>query len=358
MLVEERIKAFSRLGEYFRAAVDEAYSESYHIELNDKIVNELKTLITSAEKFNPWFVPQFMEYNFRTWSDLLTEKNIENWLSNYDENLLVNSYEKNIAVIMAGNVPLVGFHDLLSVLMSSNNIIIKQSSKDFLIEKIVQILCQIEPKFKEKIKFEDEIISNFDAIIATGSNNSKRYFDYYFSKYPSIIRSNRNSIAVLNGEESEEDLEHLADDIFLYFGLGCRNVSKIFVPQNYDITKLFPYFEKYKNLFSNHFKYLNNYDYFKSIFLVNREKFFDNGFIMLKESEELSSPIPIVYFQYYNDVDVVKQIVNQNVNDIQVVVSNNIIENSISFGSSQKPALDSYADNINTLEFLFSLKNL
>ena len=259
---------------------------------------------------------------------------------------------------MAGNIPLVGFHDFLSVLISGNKYIGKLSSKDtVLFEAIIDILVNINPGLKSKIQLEKSTLKNFDAVIATGSNNSSRYFDYYFGKFRNIIRQNRNSIAVLTGNESGINLKKLADDMFLYFGLGCRNVSKIYIPENYDLTKLLPYFEGYSYL-SDHNKYFNNFEYRRAIYLLNKEPCFDNGFSLFINSQQLAPPISVIYFDFYKNLhNLYNEILAQS-GQIQCIVSEeDVFKERIDFGKTQEPGLMDYADNIDTIEFLLSLKS-
>lgn len=256
---------------------------------------------------------------------------------------------KTIGIVMAGNIPLAGFHDFLAAFISGHRQIIKPSSKDtHLIYTIVEKLKEWEPETANYIAFSEQL-KNCDAYIATGSNNSARYFDYYFAKYPHIIRRNRTSAAILTGNESTAELEQLADDVYLYFGLGCRNVTKIYVPRNYDFIPLLEAFKKYNRLFDNH-KYKNNYDYQLAIMIINKIYYMTNGSILLREDPSLFSPISQLNYEFYDDVYQVKNSL-QNNNDIQCVVGTEFIP----FGQAQKPALSDYADKANTLKFLTDL---
>ena len=256
---------------------------------------------------------------------------------------------------MAGNVPIVGFHDLMCSLILGFKCIVKLSSDDkILIPLIVKFLQSRFDGFKEKVFFESNILKNFDAVIATGSNNSHKYFEYYFGKYPNLLRKTRHSVAVLNGNESDSELAMLSNDVFDYFGLGCRSVSKIFIPKGYDLDLLFNAFYM-KRFVIDHNKYANNYDYNKAVYLMSEEKFYDNGFVILKEEKKLGSPIACVYFEYYDDLVQVKNIIKINNQNIQCVVSNEKIFNGISFGTTQCPKLSDYADNVDTLKFLLKI---
>jgi hypothetical protein len=253
---------------------------------------------------------------------------------------------------MAGNIPLVGFHDFLTVLISGNNLIAKTSSKDpDLILFISKILAGINPEFTRMIHFTDGTLKGFDAVIATGSDNSARYFEYYFGKYPHIIRKNRNSIAIIDGSESDDDLKALGDDIFSYFGLGCRNVSKIYIPEGYDLNRMTCCWSSFEPL-RHHSKYANNYDFSKAVFIVNREEFSDTGFLLMKESTSLSSPVAVLYFECYPS--------NENLNIITETISEKIQciagNEHTPFGRTQSPQLWDYADKVDTMEFLLKKK--
>ena len=249
---------------------------------------------------------------------------------------------------MAGNIPLVGFHDFLTVLISGNNLIAKTSSKDSeLIVFISEILCQVNPDFRNKIEFTDGTLTGFDVVIATGSNNTSRYFEYYFNKYPNIIRKNRTSISIIDGNETRSELEALGADIFSYFGLGCRNVSKIYIPEGYDLSKLSAHWVALSKCI-DHQKYANNYDFNKAVYLVNREAFHDAGFILMKEDSKLASPVSVLYYEYYESQYAVKQQIYQLGDKIQCIAGKHYIP----FGKTQSPHLWDYADGIDTLQFL------
>jgi len=360
-----RKQAFVYLGEYLRLfsdykSLDENFSiliEKLDFVQKEKafvIHEKIIDYIDNSISYNPWFTNEFILKAIHSIGESLEVDNMNHWLEKYEFNIV--SSNKIIGVVMAGNLPLVGFHDYLCVLLSGHSISAKVSKDDAIFLPLLhQFISCYEPDLESKAIFHQDILSKFDAVIATGSDNTARYFEYYFGKYPSIIRKNRNGIAILNGEESEKDLEKLADDIFMYFGLGCRNVSKLFVPRNFNFKKLLLAFEKYAHL-ANHNKYANNYDYNKSIFLINKIKFLDNGFVMLKEDSLFSSPISVLYFEYYDNInDLSKWLVNQK-DKIQCLVSTqsfNTLEH-LPFGKSQGPELWDYADGIDTLEFLLS----
>jgi len=342
MTLKERIAAFSELGKILRDALD-GVENSYSLELDSLINNQHLT--------NPWFTPGNVRSALKAIADELTEDNLVRWTDAYP--ILKNETgARNVGIVMAGNIPLVGFHDFLSVLITGNNVVAKASSKDKdLIMFISGILCNINAEFGEKFSFTDGLLKGFDIIIATGSDNSSRYFEYYFGKYPHIIRKNRNSIAILNGNETETELAALGSDIFSYFGLGCRNVSKIYLPEGYDTDKLALAWKDYEWV-ADHNKYANNYDYNKAIYMVNREQFKDTGFVLLKESPSVSSPVAVLHYGFYNDANDLHTEIAKYKDKIQCIVG----KNNVPFGMAQRPRLWDYADGIDTVEFLLKKK--
>ena len=337
----------------------------HRIELLSKLmVNDNLLTVNDYENiynFNQWFSEEFVKHSLSEWTRVLTKENISQWLSAY--NIPANPHKNNtIAIIMAGNIPLVGFHDFICGFLTGVDMLIKLSSKDNVLMKlIIDKLIDMQPELSKHIKYidsEDRHVfesSQFDAIIATGSNNTNRYFEYYFSKYSNILRKSRHSVAVLTGEESFEELEDLADDVFLYFGLGCRNVSKIFVPQNYDFNKMGQAFQKYKHLIDNH-KYSNNLIYQYALISMNKIVHINFGNLLLLERNELSSGIGILNYEFYNSLNDVKEKLDIQKNEIQCIVSRKQeVENAvIPFGKSQKPELHNYADNIDTINFILN----
>jgi hypothetical protein len=343
MKLEERIKSFAALGEILRNVLNGK---------GGKQEKQLNSLIDNQHKHNPWFTPENVRLAIKAISDELTYENLSEWTKAYPRLNEIND-PISVGVIMAGNIPLAGFHDFLSVLISGNKLIAKTSSKDSeMMVFISDILSSVNPEFKDKISFIEGIISGFDAVIATGSDNSSRYFEYYFGKYPNIIRKNRNSVAVIDGNETDIELENLGKDIFLYFGLGCRSVSKIFVPAGYDFERMIRNWKRFSGII-NHGKYANNYDFNMAVYLVNKEKFLDTGYLILKENKGLSSPVSVLYYEYYkNNISVFERINNLK-EKIQCVVG----RNNVPFGQAQSPRLWEYTDNINTLDFLLK-KNM
>ena len=316
----------------------------------------LENAIESAYMNNPWFIPLFVRFAFNAWAIALQPEKIRRWSASYGLPDLHDHERLTIGIIMAGNIPMVGLHDLICVLASGHNALARlSSSDDILIPAISEIICRIDPDLRERIRFTREPMKNFDAVIATGSNNSSRYFDYYFGRYPNIIRKNRNGIAVLTGEETEEDMIKLADDIFLYFGLGCRSISKIFVPEGYDFSKIFDSANRYI-LFSDHHKYRNDYDYQKSIMLINSVHHEDNGFLLIKQDQSFISPISVLHAEYYRSVQELSVQLTEKQDQVQCTVSNShSMKNTIRPGQSQLPELWDYADGLDTLKFLMNL---
>ncbi len=394
----KRIDAFVLLGEFLQNP--------------DK---ELKELIQNAKQYNAWFTPESAAKAIASIGKMLNRADLEKWMREYDSrkspevrksgsrevgekqgntessnlkpqtpqptthnsqptthnpqptthnsqltthNSQLTTYNLQLktGLILAGNIPLVGFHDILCVLASGHIALIKLSSQDkLLIPYILRKLLEIEPGFNGRIEYIERL-TGFDAVIATGSNNTSRYFDYYFGHVPHIIRKNRNSIAILTGEETSEQLKALGHDIFDYYGLGCRNVSKLYVPEGYNFNSFFEAIEEFKGI-ADHHKYNNNYDYNKSIFLVNLDKHLDNGFLLLKQDERLASPLAVLYYEEYAELASIKQKLDENLDHIQCIVANKRLAgmNVINFGQTQQPKLWDYADGVDTMKFLKGL---
>ncbi len=349
--LNKRILAFTQLGHFLSQFTTTGIEKKEAILQNDLFFDAFKMQVERAEEFNGWFTKKNVLFACEGWSKQLNEDDLTNFTDAYN----FSNANKTVAVIMAGNIPLVGFHDFLSVLLSGCSVLIKQSSNDtHLLPVLAKYLEAIEPSLKGKIIFNPGKLENFDAVIATGSNNTARYFDYYFGKYPSIIRQNRNSVALLTGNETEKDLNNLADDIFRYFGLGCRSVSKLFVPKGYNFDAFFNAMFSYKDIISSA-KYANNYDYNKAVYLMSLFDLLENGFLMLKEDESYASPISSVFYEYYENETQLKQKLKGDTDKIQCIVAKNIISNEISFGDTQKPKLTDFADGVDTLKFLENL---
>lgn len=314
-------------------------------------------VIESAEHYNPWFTPENTRYAARSIAnDWLSERNLITWIGKYPETYFSTCNVKTVGVVMAGNIPFVGFHDLLCVLITGHRFLGKFSSKDGgLMNALCKMICEINPVFSDYISITEDNLQDFDAVLATGSSSSSKYFDYYFKNYPSIIRKHRNSIAVLSGNESVDELTGLGSDIFLYYGLGCRNVTKLFVPLGYDFEPLLNAFHPWEKLIINN-KYVNNYEYYRALFLMNRIIHLDSGYLLIRDEESIGSPVGVLHFEYYSEPEDVKRKITSHANEIQcVVASSGLIPNSIPFGKSQHPSIDEYADGIDTIKFLNSL---
>ncbi|WP_442786967.1 acyl-CoA reductase [Flavobacterium suncheonense] len=337
------------LGNFLSQFKAEGNTKNPDVLNNNLFYDDFTDLIALSQSHNGWFTPEQVYFAIRSWAEALTEANLNEWLSRYD---FSNVQPKTVGLILAGNIPLVGFHDFLSVLISGHKVMVKLSSNDQkLLPFLAKYMISVQPELEESITFVEGKLENFDAVIATGSNNTARYFEYYFKDKPSIIRKNRNSVAVLDGNETKEDLIGLGEDIFRYFGLGCRNVSKLFVPKGYDFKLFFEAIYQYGDIIQYE-KYANNYDYNKAVFLMSLFPLLDNEFLTLKEDTSYASPISSVFYEFYDDLENVKERLKNDEEMIQCVVSNNLIENSIPFGQTQQPKLWDYADNVDTLTFL------
>jgi hypothetical protein len=338
MTLKERIDAFSELGTILRDALDGKPGNNNE---------DLAGIINRQQYRNPWFTPENVTMALKAIARELTQENLRKWTAPYNIPDHITDPLK-AGVVMAGNIPLAGFHDFITVLITGNKIIAKPSSKDEeLIVLIARLLSVINPGFSTMIDFMSDQLSEFDVVIATGSNNSSRYFEYYFGKYPHIIRKNRNSIAIIEGTETDNEIKLLASDIFSYFGLGCRNVSKIYIPRGYDLDGLTDKWYSYSYLIDNT-RYANNYDFHKAVFLVNREPFTDTGYLLLKENSDLVSPVSVLNYEYYNSLEEVNSGILLLKDRIQCITG----RNHTPFGMSQSPKLWEYADDIDTLEFL------
>lgn len=352
MELQQRINAFSKLGAFLKQFSTENFEQKNNIPHNELFFEGFKHQIKLAQEHNGWFTKTNIVYAINGWCNSLTDSKLNKWTLAYD---FAATNQKKVAIIMAGNIPLVGFHDFLSVLISGHAVLVKQSSNDkHLLPFLAKYLEHVEPEFKGKINFTEEKLENFDAVIATGSNNTARYFEYYFKDKPSIIRKNRNSVAVLTGNETKVELEQLSEDIFRYYGLGCRNVSKLFVPKNYNFNAFFEAIYKWHPII-NEAKYANNYDYNKAVYLMSEFDMLENGFLMIKEDKSFASPIATVFYEYYDAKESLQSKLKNEAENIQCIVANNFTEEEIKFGNTQKPELWDYADNEDTIAFLLKL---
>ncbi len=334
MKPEERISAFVKLGHAITAVSPDEKDE----------------VLWRAENNNNWFTKESVESALEGISFMLSDEKLEVWLSSYE--LKEVERPQAVGLMMAGNIPAVGFHDLMCIILSGHQAVIKLSSSDEILMKwIIKKLIEIDPRINAQIRVE-EMLKGMDAYIATGSDNSSRYFKYYFGKYPHVIRQNRTSVAVLSGNETIEDYINLGKDIFQYYGLGCRNVSKIYVKSKDQLQDLLGALEVYAPVGSHH-KYHNNYDYNKSIYLVNLEDHLDNGFLLVKESEDLVSPISVLFYEVYeNEAHLAEKLTGLKAK-IQCVVG--LDADRVPFGTAQNPEPWEYADDVDTMTFLLGL---
>lgn len=347
MELEKRIRAIENLGAFLRQFKTD---EGLHTK------SKLYHLIYDSHLYNPWFTPEFVKTAIVNFGESLEIKSLNRWTQMYPAMQYEKSLSKRVGVVMAGNIPLAGIHDFLSVLLSGNKIQAKLSSDDDkLLPAITDQLFEIEPAFADDVLFTRGKLKNIDAIIATGSNNTSRYFEYYFRNVSHIIRRNRNAVAVLTGDETDEELHLLAEDIFMFFGLGCRSIAKLFVPKGYSFDRLFRQIESFRWV-KDHNKYHNNYEYYRSIYLINKDQHLDNGFLLLKEDTGFSSPPSVVYFEEYKHQEWLKTRIQDASEQIQCVVGNPVeIPGLTPIGRAQKPDLWDYADGVDTLDFLLKL---
>lgn len=337
MQLSDRISAFANLSNYI-----------------DKNSEEILACIGKAKFANPWFTDESIWTALEAIKDnFLNENNLTKWLDNYE---LSHEPRKSVGLILAGNIPLVGFHDVMSVLLTGNKCLIKHSEKDaVLIPYLLNKLVEIEPRFKDRIEIQDRLKA-FEAIIATGSDNTGKYFEQYFSRVPNVIRKNRNAIGVIYNDVNDATLKKIGSDIFKYYGLGCRNVSKLFFEESFKIDRLFEAVYEFKNII-NHNKYKNNYDYSNALFLLNNEKFLTNNFLILRPQNNIASRISTVNFEYFSDTNKLVEVLNQNKSAIQCIVSSKPLPSIKTFalGEAQNPTLLDYADGVDTISFLINL---
>lgn len=309
----------------------------------------IESSIHQAEIHNPWFIKRFVHSMLQSIIQILSEES----LNVYTKDFPLTSKPKRILVIAAGNIPMVSFRDVLDVLLSGHVLVFKPSSKDEVMMKmLLYILQDINPELKNKIYTLNSTIksSEVDAVIATGTNNTAMHIHHYFSHLPRIVRTNRTSIAIIDENTTDKELKKLADDIMMYFGLGCRNVSKIFIPENFDIQRIFAAVYDYGFVMQHH-KYMNNYDYYRSIYLLNKEHFLENNFLIVKESRQLHAPVANLFYEKYTSVNQINDYINKHQQDVQCIVGNGYVP----FGQSQFPSIDDFADGINTKKFLIGL---
>ncbi len=346
MIQAEIINGFIQLGEIMHSASnEEAYQSNWKISAQE--YERLLTTINRQFHLNGWFTKESVQFSLRSHSEMLLQSELEQFVANYS----FTTTPKKVAVIMAGNLPLVGFHDFLCVLLSGHTLIAKLSSDDqTLLPELISILNKIDARFSERIMLSNGLVKDMNAVIATGSDNSLKYFEEYFGKKPHIFRRNRTSVAVLDGTETKEEIEELGKDVFYYFGLGCRNVSHVLLPKDFDISRFFEGIFSYSEII-NHHKYVNNYDYNRAVYLISQIPLYENGFILLKETTDLHSSLAMLHYHYYSTTSEIESYLNEHKENIQVVVGKNYTP----FGKAQTPKIDDFADNVDTMQFLSAL---
>ena len=355
------ISAFKLLGLFLRQfpggnSPPQVVDDPNLAELDRLHFKGLSDILENEPAYNPWFTPENLGRALEGIASMIEEQVLEKWIRPYGLLQPASAVVKTVGLVMAGNIPLVGFHDLMSVLATGHRVLARPSLKDNrLIKKVSGILSAIDPEIGGRVSFTEDKLSGMDAVIATGSNNSARYFEYYFRNIPHIIRKNRNGVAVLTGKESDEELAALGEDIFTYFGMGCRNVTKLYVPENYDLKTVLRVLDRFRYLYQHH-KYGNNVDYYRTIYLMNRVPFLDNGVLLLKEDSGISSPVGVVFYERYSEIDALQRQLDLHREEIQCIVSTDPgIESAILPGSTQKPMPWDYADGVDTIRFLMEL---
>lgn len=357
MTIQERATTFVRLGLYLQQLASAEKNEDEDVKLNELYFENAQELIKIVHLQNGWFTEANVRFALHSIAQMLNEVQLNEWISKYNFPN-TNVHPKKVGLVLAGNIPLVGFHDFLSVLITGNIAIVKLSSDDkVLLPFVFKILCSIETRFSDQVIFTENRLNDSEAVIATGSGNTARYFDYYFSKVPNIIRKNRSSVAVLDGSENNDELKKLGEDIFTYFGLGCRNVSKLFLPEGYDLNTFFTAIYPF-NTIINHNKYANNFDYNRAVYLMGKDKdgLLENGFLFLVKSEAYASPVAVLFYEYYSNKEQVAYRLNDAKDKIQCIVTHlDFNQPKVAFGNTQHPALWDYADDVDTIKFLLAL---
>jgi hypothetical protein len=338
--IEPLIDAFVQLGHQLIFSLNKA---------------DFEELALKSKIENTWFTPENIKHRFEAISTgYLNEQRIRDFINFYHLDNSNRKAQKNIGIVAAGNISLAAWADVMYVLLSGNKVNIKLSSKDAVLMNFVfKEIIKIYPDLEDFIDVQEKLI-NYDAVIASGSNNTNRYFSYYFGKVPSVLRGSKTSIAILEGKETNKDLELLANDIFTYFGLGCKNVNYLLIPKGYDLVGLIDKFEAFSD-YANHNTYMNNYMYFKSIYLLNKEKHLDNGFALIKEEKRIYSPVSVIHYSEYEDRKNLQEFLIENKSNIQSIISNGNVENSVMFGKAQLTTLFDYPDDVDVMNFLLSL---
>lgn len=344
MKQSEQIQALSIFGELLTNLGSSNAWNGYSCGITENEYLELEKVINKQFVLNGWFTKTSVCNSLKALGSWLNNEQLSTWANAY----MYTDTPKKVGIIMAGNIPLVGFHDFLCVLLSGNHPVIKLSSDDnTLFPALLNALIKIEPQFEKRFSISVGKLGEVEALIATGSNNSMRYFESYFGHLPHIFRKNRTSVACIDGSETVEDFKQLGHDIFDYFGLGCRNVSQLLIPENFDLNRFFEGIVSHGDIV-NHHKYANNYDYNKAIHLMNLETILDNGFVLLKESDALFSPLAMLFYKRYTAEQEVEEFLAHQADNIQAVIGKKYIP----FGQAQCPSLFDYADGVDTMKWL------
>jgi hypothetical protein len=347
MVRSEIINLLHEIGKVFYGLSQNLAYPQLRIAITEDEYADLEHAVVNLESFNPWFTEQNTRMALGGIATWLGWDVLSNWSNEYP----FTNKPRRVAIVMAGNIPLVGFHDFLCVLMSGHHAICKFSSQDApLWHAVLKLMNTIDSRINEHFTISSGKLTGFDAVIATGSNNTSITFKHYFGKYPNIIRQSRTSVAVLEGDESDAELQALADDIFSYFGFGCRNVTQLLVPKTFDVQRLFANFMHYSSCI-NHHKYMNNFDYYRAICLLNKEEFLENGFIIMRFNQLLHAPPAVLNCYRYDSLAEVDDFIDSRRDEIQVVVS----RNGVPFGTSQTPKINDYADGVDVMRFLSEL---
>ena len=345
-----RISAFAQLGRALELFAKKSPWPGHSSGLTEDEYNAFEAALTQARVRNGWFTEEQVRFAAQGLSMMLDQQALETWLADYP-GLDAAHAPKTIGIIMAGNIPFVGFHDLLCVLLCGHRARVKIASDDAgLTPALIQLLSCFSPEMAAQVEVPTGKLGEVDAMIATGSDNTARYFEHYFGKLPRIVRKSRTSVAVLDGSETEAELAALGEDVFRYFGLGCRNVGKLFIPQDFDLDRIFGALFSWKEII-NHNKYANNYDYNKAVWLLDRAPIVENGFLIVKEEKTLNSPVAALYFERYADASALEAILKEEEGRLQCIVGHS----HIPFGEAQYPGPSEYADNVDTLKFLLEL---
>ncbi|NQV51654.1 MAG: acyl-CoA reductase [Flavobacteriales bacterium] len=335
----ERIQALTRLGEALREILQHYTTPEQE---------RARAAVALSFHKNGWFTEPEVKRSLHYWSEALTQEKLTAWLDLYD---IKGNSSLDVGLILAGNIPLVGFHDIVCTLLSGHRAIIKPSSSDHvLIEWLMELMVETTPNSKDWFEIRTERMKSFDAVIATGSNNSARYFEQYFGNVPHIIRKNRTSVAVLDGNESEKEMQGLIEDILSYYGLGCRNVTKVFVPSDYALNKIFAASLPFAHAMSNN-KYANNYAYHRTLMMMEQKDVLENDVLLITPSQSLFSPVSVLHYEHYDNPKELSVKLEAQAGDIQCIVS----RDQTPFGKAQRPDLQDYADGVDTMSFLRNL---